>query len=205
MGSMPMHPRGEGAGDRRPSSPSLGMVVLESKLRPAPIRRGWVERRALRDQLVDAADRKIVLVSAPIGYGKTSLLAQWRRDPREARPFAWLTVDASDNEPLRFCTYLIEAIRQVEPRIGDNLGNLLIRRRVSLRGAVIPQLLDELAILPRRIVIVLDDFSQLTERLCHEAIDEFVENLPSTTKLVISTRSDPPLSSLQSIRQSDAS
>jgi LuxR family maltose regulon positive regulatory protein len=176
------------------------MVVLESKLRPAPIRRGWVERRALRDQLVDAADRKIVLVRAPIGYGKTSLLAQWRRDPREARPFAWLTVDASDNEPLRFCTYLIEAIRQVEPSIGENLGNLLMRRRVSLRGAVIPQLLDELAILPRRIVIVLDDFSQLTERVCLEAIDEFVENLPSTTQLVISTRSDPPLSSLQRIR-----
>jgi LuxR family maltose regulon positive regulatory protein len=111
-----------------------------------------------------------------------------------------LTVDASDNEPLRFCTYLIEAVRQVEPLIGDNLGNLLIRRGVSLRDTVIPQLLDELAILPRRIVIVLDDYSELTERACHEAIDELVENLPSTTQLVISTRSDPPLSSLQRIR-----
>jgi LuxR family transcriptional regulator, maltose regulon positive regulatory protein len=140
------------------------------------------------------------LVSAPIGYGKSNLLAQWRSDPREARPFAWVTVDASDNEPLRLWTYLIEAIRRVEPRVGGNLDNLLKHRGASLQEAVIPQLLDELAILPRRIVIVLDDFSQVTNRACHESIDEFVENLPSTTQLVISTRSDPPLSSLQRIR-----
>jgi LuxR family transcriptional regulator, maltose regulon positive regulatory protein len=200
MGSMPGHPREGGAGDRRPRNPAFGMVVLESKIRPAPIRRDWVVRRALTGQLVDAADRKVVLVSAPIGYGKSNLLAQWRSDPREARPFAWVTVDASDNEPSRLWTYLIEAIRRVEPRMGGNLDNLLKHRSASLQEAVIPQLLDELAILPRRIVIVLDDFSQVTNRACHESIDEFVENLPSTTQLVISTRSDPPLSSLQRIR-----
>ena len=200
MGSMPMHPRGEGAGVRRPSSPSLGMVVLESKLRPAPIRRDWVERRALHDQLVDAAGRKVILVSAPIGYGKTNLLDRWRSDPREARPFAWATLDASDNEPLRFWTYLIEAIRQVQPAFGSNLSNLLDRESESLRGAVIQQLLDELALLPRRIVIILDDFSQLTNPVCHESIDEFVDGLPSMTQLVISTRSDPPLPSLQRSR-----
>jgi LuxR family transcriptional regulator, maltose regulon positive regulatory protein len=200
MGSMPGHPREGGAGDRRPRNPAFGMVVLESKIRPAPIRRDWVVRRALTGQLVDAADRKVVLVSAPIGYGKSNLLTQWRSDPREARPFAWVTVDASDNEPLRLWTYLIEAIRRVEPRMGGNLDNLLKHRSASLQEAVIPQLLDELAILPRRIVIVLDDFSQVTNRACHESIDEFVENLPSTTQLVISTRSDPPLSSLQRIR-----
>jgi LuxR family transcriptional regulator, maltose regulon positive regulatory protein len=200
MGSMPGDPREGGAGDRRPSSPPLGIFVLESKLRPAPIRPDWIERRALNDQLVAAADRKVVLVSAPIGYGKTNLLAQWRSDPGEARPFAWVTIDASDNEPLRFWTYLIEAIRQIQPGIGENLGNLLKRESVSLRGTVIPQLLDELAILPRRIVIVLDDFSQLTNRACLESIDEFVESLPSTTQLVISTRSDPQPPSLQRTR-----
>jgi LuxR family maltose regulon positive regulatory protein len=200
MGSMPGHPRERGAGERHPSSSPLGIVVLETKFRPAPIRRDWVERRALHDRLVAAADRRVILVSAPIGYGKTNLLAQWRSDPREARPFAWLTVDASDNEPLRFWVYLIEAIRQVEPGIGGNLGKLLKRQNVSLREVVIPQLLDELTILPRQIVMVLDDFSQLTNRACHESIDEFVENLPSTIQLVISTRSDPPLSSLQRIR-----
>jgi LuxR family maltose regulon positive regulatory protein len=202
MGSMPGHPREGGAGDRRPRNPAFGMVVLESKIRPAPIRRDWVVRRALTDQLVDAAERKVVLVSAPIGYGKTNLLAQWRNDPREARPFAWVTVDASDNEPLRFWTYLIEAIRQVEPGIGGDLGRLLRRRDVSLREVVIPQLLGELAILPRRIVVVLDDFSQLTNRACHESIDGFVEYLPSTIQLVISTRTDPPLASLRRIRLS---
>jgi LuxR family transcriptional regulator, maltose regulon positive regulatory protein len=200
MGSMPGYPRGGGAGDLRPSNPSLGMIVLESKLRPAPIRRDWVERRALHEQLVDAAGRKVVLVSAPIGYGKTNLLDQWRSDPREARPFAWVTLDASDNEPLRFWTYLIEAIRQVQPAFGGNLSNLLERGSEFPRGAVMPQLIDELAILPRRIVIVLDDFSQLTSPACHESIDEFVDSLPSTTQLVISTRSDPPLPSLQRSR-----
>ena len=200
MGSMPGYRRERGAGDRHPTSPPLGIVVLETKLRPAPIRRDWVERRALHDRLVDAAARKVVLVSAPIGYGKTNLLAQWRSDPREARPFAWLTVDASDNEPVRLWTYLVEAIRQAEPGIGGSLGKLLKRQGLSLRDVVIPQLLDELTILPRRIVIVLDDFSQLTNRVCHESIDEFIENLPATTQLVISTRSDPPLSSLQRIR-----
>jgi len=200
MGSMPEYPRGGGAGDRRPSSPSLGMVVLESKLRPAPVRRDWVERRALHDQLVEAAGRKVVLLSAPIGYGKTNLLDQWRSDPREARPFAWVTLDASDNEPLRFWIYLIEAIRQVQPGTGVHLSILQERGSESLRAAVIPQLLEELALLPRRIVIVLDDFSQLTNPACHESIDEFIDGLPSTTQLVISTRSDPPLPSLQRSR-----
>jgi len=200
MGSMPMHARGVGAGDQRPSSPSLGMVVLESKLRPAPIRRNWVERQALHDRLVNAADRKVVLVGAPIGYGKTNLLDQWRSDPREARPFAWVTLDASDNEPLRFWTYLIEAIRQVQPAFGGNLSDLPERGSEFLRGAVVPLLIDELALLPRRIVIVLDDFSQLTNPACLESIDEFVDGLPSTTQLVISTRSDPPLPSLQRAR-----
>ena len=140
------------------------------------------------------------MVSAPIGYGKTNLLDQWRSDLREARPFAWVTLDASDNDPLRFWTYLIEAIRQVQPAFGGNLSNLLERGSESLRGVVIPQLLDELAILPRRIVIVLDDFSQLTNRACLEYIDEFIDGLPSTTQLVISTRSDPSLPSLQRAR-----
>ena len=201
MGSMPGHLHEERARDQRPSNSLFGIVVLESKMRPAPAHRDWVERRALNQKLSDAADRKVVLVNAPIGYGKSTLLSQWRSDPCEARPFAWVTVDASDNDPLRFWTYLIEAIRQVEPGMGGNLGGLLKHRGVSLREAVVPQLLDELAILPRRIVIVLDDFSQLTNRACHSSIDELVENLPSTTQLVISTRSDPPLSSLQHIRQ----
>ena len=194
---MPMHPQGGGAGDRRPSSPSLGMVVLESKLRAAPIRRDWVQRQVLHDRLVDAAGRKVVLVSAPIGYGKTNLLDRWSSDPREARPFAWVTLDASDNEPLRFWTYLVEAIRQVQRAFGGNLIDLLERGSESLLGAVVPQLIDELALLPRRIVIVLDDFSQLSNPACLESIDEFVDSLPSTTQLVISTRSDPALPSLQ--------
>ena len=202
MGSMPGYLHEWRAGDQRPGNSPFGIVVLESKIRPAPIPHGWVERRALSRQLSDAADRKLVLVSAPIGYGKSTLLSQWRNDPREARPFVWVTVDASDNEPLRLWTYLIEAIRQVEPGMGGKLDSLLKQRGVSLRKAVIPQLLDQLAILPRRIVIVLDDFSQLTSRACHSSIDELVENLPSTTQLVISTRSDPPLSSLQHIRES---
>lgn len=185
-----------------PSNPHLEIVVLETKLRPASIRRDWVERRALHDRLLNATDRRVVLVSAPIGYGKTILLDQWRSDPREARPFAWLTLDASDNEPFRFWTYLIEAIRQVAPDVGESLRKLLKRQDVSLREAVIPQLLDELAILPRRMVIVLDDFSHLTNRACLESIEEIIEYLPSTTQLVISTRTDPPLSSLNRIRLS---
>jgi LuxR family transcriptional regulator, maltose regulon positive regulatory protein len=200
MGSMRGHPREGGAVDRHPRNSPSGIVVLETKLRPAPNRRDWVERRALHDQLVDAADKKVVLISAPVGFGKTTVLAQWRTDPREARPFAWVTVDASDNEPLRLWTYLIEAIRQIEPGIGGNVTSLMNRQDVSLREVVIPRFLDELAILPRRIVIVLDDFFQLTNRECHESIAEIIEYLPSTAQVVISTRTDPPLSSLRRIR-----
>jgi LuxR family transcriptional regulator, maltose regulon positive regulatory protein len=200
MGSMRGSPLERGAGGQHSGHSPFGIVVLETKLRPAPNRRDWVERRAPLDQLVDAADKKVVLISAPVGFGKTTVLAQWRRDPREARPFAWVTVDAADNEPLRLWTYLIEAIRQAEPGIGGIVTSLLNRPDVPLREVVIPRFLDELAILPRRIVIVLDDFFQLTNRECHESIAEIIEYLPSTAQVVISTRSDPPLSSLRRIR-----
>jgi LuxR family transcriptional regulator, maltose regulon positive regulatory protein len=191
------------AGDRRPGHSPSGVVVLEKKLQPAPIRSDWVERRVLCDQLVDAADKRLVLVCAPIGYGKTILLTQWRADPREARPFAWVAIDTSDNELVRFWTYLIEAIRRVEPGFGSNVTQLLDRPDPPSPGTLVPQLLEELAVLPRRIVIVLDDFFQLTDRACHESIAEIVEHLPSTAQLVISTRTDPLLPPLDRIRLMD--
>src|SRR5687768_14641873 len=78
-----------------------GIFVVESKLRPPPIRTDLTPRESLVQELIQAADKKVILVDAPIGYGKTTLLMQWRVHTAEPRPFAWVTLDGGDNDLIR--------------------------------------------------------------------------------------------------------
>jgi LuxR family maltose regulon positive regulatory protein len=172
---------------------AVPFVPLATKLNPPAGARTRVPREALVDRLVEDTPRRLTLVSAPAGWGKTTLLAEWAADPREQRPFTWLALDRADNDPVRFWGYVIEALRALEPSLAATSLPALGVPGVDPVEVVLPPVLNELADLPRNVVLVLEDYHLIQARDVHAGLAFFVERLPPTVELAIATRLDPPL------------
>jgi LuxR family transcriptional regulator, maltose regulon positive regulatory protein len=174
----------------------LQKTVLKTKLRAPALRSEHVPRPRLLELLRANSDRKLTLISAPAGYGKTTLLTQWRQSEEGNLPFAWASLDEQDNDVVRLWRHLIEALRQVAPMEGfgaDALVGLSVVR-AKLVETVPSMLINELTELPHRVVLVLDDYHCIKDSNCHESVAFFIEHLPDTIHVVLSTRSYPPLS-----------
>jgi ATP/maltotriose-dependent transcriptional regulator MalT len=173
--------------------PDSGAIIAATKLHVPVPRRGLVPRDGLIDALTADSARKLTLVAAPPGFGKTTLLVEWNACEREERPFAWLSLDPADNDPVRFWGGVIQALRTVEPGVSAAALATLRARNVSLVEVVLPLLLNDLAALGRRLVLVLDDLHLVGEPRIHESLDFFVAQLPASLHLALATRADPPL------------
>ena len=172
-----------------------GPVLLRSKLRPPPVRAGLVPRARL-DATLEAGTRgRLCLVDAPAGSGKTTLLAQWCLADQASRSVAWVSLDESDDDPVRFWVYVIEAFRVVEPGIGEDPLALLQGSGSAdvLTQVVLPQLLNELATSGVELSLLLDDYHLISSSTCHDTLGFFVDHLPANVHVVLSTRVDPPL------------
>ncbi len=153
-------------------------------------------RRRLFDLLQNATDRKLSIISAPTGYGKTTLLAHWRQVEEAEVPFAWVSLDEQDNDPIRLWRHIMEALHRTLPDEEDFGTDVLVGMSAVGQGFVgttLPTLINELAELPYQVVVVLDDYQFVTEEDAHESVAFFVEHLPENVHLVISSRTDPPL------------
>jgi LuxR family transcriptional regulator, maltose regulon positive regulatory protein len=170
-------------------------LVLASKLRAPTPRSEQVIRPRLLEILGNTIDRKITLVSAPAGYGKTTLLAQWSHAVGDSLSFAWLTLDEQDNDPIKLWRHIVEALHLAAPE--EDVGaDVLVRVGVAGRSLIetsLPMLINVLAALDRRLILVLDDYQFVTNEECHESVAFFVEYLPENVHLVLASRSDPPL------------
>jgi LuxR family transcriptional regulator, maltose regulon positive regulatory protein len=156
------------------------------------VRKGLVRRDRLVAAILAAADARLTLIQAPAGSGKTTLLSEWQAASAEARPFAWLSLDSGDNDPVRFWEGVIEALRTVRPGIGERpLG--LLTGPTSLTEVVLPLLVNELAEAPGRVVLVLDDHHLVVNPTIHESLAFLLDHLPETVQLAIASRSEPPL------------
>jgi LuxR family transcriptional regulator, maltose regulon positive regulatory protein len=160
---------------------------------PAPTRATVVERRRLVDLLVRRGSHKLTLIDAPAGWGKTTLLAEWRDDPGEARPFAWVSLDRTDNDPVRFWTYVVTALQMVELGLGERALAALGRRGPDTSREVLAALINELAAGAPELVLALDDYHMIANDEIHAGVELLLERLPSQLHLAIATRSDPPL------------
>jgi LuxR family maltose regulon positive regulatory protein len=178
-------------------------VVAATKLEIPPHREGLVPRAALVSLLAGAEHTRLTMLSAPAGSGKTTLLQQWHLGAPASRPFAWLSLDASDDDPVRFWTCVIEALRMVAPGIGARAEGALHSPGASLEEVVVPLLINELRELPMRIVLVLDDLHAVGDEAIHRALVSFVERLPVTVHLAVATRTDPPWPVLPRMRARD--
>ncbi len=168
-------------------------ALLATKLhvpRPQP---GFVPRPRLVQALSQGLTRGRVLICAPAGFGKTSLLADWARSG--GRPVAWLGLDAGDNDPARFWRYVIAALDQAQPGIAERLGPLLGPPAPRSFEGLVTALINELAARPGRdeVLLVLDDYHLVDAGPVHESVAFLLENLPPVLLLVVSGRADPPL------------
>ena len=173
-----------------PAPPGTPLVL--TKVRP-PAPRDLVPRPALVERLAGGPPRRLTVVRAPAGFGKTTLLSAWASSPAEARPFAWLSLDASDSSPQRFWAYVGEALRAVDERVADAALPVIRAPGVDLREAALPVLLNELAAMGVDAVLVLDDYHLVTHHEVHASLAYFVEHLPPGVEVAIATRTAPPL------------
>jgi LuxR family maltose regulon positive regulatory protein len=167
-------------------------VLTATKLEAPRSRAGLVRRDRLVAQVLAAGDARLTLVQAPAGSGKTTLLSEWRAASAEERPFAWLSLDSGDNDPARFWEGVIEALRTVEPEIGEQPMRLL-EGPTSLTEVVLPSLINELVELNRRLVLVLDDYHLIVNPRIHQSLAFLLAHLPGSVQLAIASRSEPPL------------
>jgi LuxR family transcriptional regulator, maltose regulon positive regulatory protein len=168
-------------------------ALLATKLyvpRPQP---GFVPRPRLVQALSQGLARGRVLICAPAGFGKTSLLADWARGG--GRPVAWLGLDAGDNDPARFWRYVVAALDQAQPGIAEQLGPLLGPPASRSFEGLVTALINELAAQAGRdeVLLVLDDYHLVDAGPVHESVAFLLENLPPGLLLVVSGRADPPL------------
>ena len=137
-------------------------------------------------------------MSAPAGFGKTTLLSEWLHSRREATPplqTAWLSLDPGDNDPARFLAYVVAALQGLKPGLGEAALSAYRSPQPPPTEAVLAALINELANLPAdlRAVLVLDDYHLVEAQPVHDLLAFLVEHLPPNMHLVIATRSDPPL------------
>ena len=170
----------------------LGAPLLRTKL-VVPSSPRLVVRESLIDGLSEGLSRPLTLVYGPAGSGKTMLVAQWRASAREERPVAWLSLEADDNDPARFWTYVIEALRSVLPGIGEASVAMLRAPGVNLVEEALPALINELADVSEQFVVVLDDYHAIDDERIHEGMASLIEHLPATLRIVMTSRVEPPL------------
>ena len=166
--------------------------LLESKLRVPQPRPGQVVRDRLSDRLSGAGAAKLVLVSAPAGFGKTTALAQWLASSQATRSVAWLSLDPRDNDPVVFFQYLVAALRAAIPGLGVEVLALLESPHRSVES-VLSTALNELHAVPDGVVLVVDDTHLIDSREVWDGVVFLVEHLPPQVVVVLATRADPPV------------
>lgn len=165
--------------------------VLATKLYIPPPRPKAVFRTHLIERLNAGLHRKLTLISAPAGFGKTTLVSEWAVGC--GRPIAWLSLDAGDNDLTRFLTYLVVALQTIEPTAGEGVLRVLQSSQPPAAESILTSLLNEITAIPDNFLVVLDDFHVIDAIPVDQALAFLIERLPPQMHLVIATREDPQL------------
>ncbi|MHB1341155.1 MAG: LuxR C-terminal-related transcriptional regulator [Coriobacteriia bacterium] len=174
----------------------MSTPILDTKLYVLPPRSDAVLRPCLTKRLDEGLRSRLILLSAPAGFGKTTLVSEWaagctRLEP-EVRP-AWLSLDETDSDPARFLAYIVAALRTVTASIGEAALGMLQSPQPPQTESILTALLNEIATLPHDLVLVLDDYHVVDSALVDEAVAFLLERQPPQLHMVIATREDPRL------------
>ena len=176
---------------------SMKFPLIVTKLFRPPNRPETIRRPHLTARLDEGSWRQLTLISAPAGFGKTTLVSQWIAG--SGYPAAWLSLDADDNDLARFLIYLVSSLKTVPIPIGDSLLDILQSSQLPSAEYILTILLNEISAVPDHFFLVLDDFHAVDARTVHDALAFLLEHLPQQMHLVIATREDPsfPLARLR--------
>jgi LuxR family transcriptional regulator, maltose regulon positive regulatory protein len=169
----------------------MSTPILTTKLYIPPPRPNVVLRPRLTERLNEGLHRKLTLIAAPAGFGKTTLVSAWVGSC--GLPVAWLSLDNADNDPTRFLAYLVAALRFIAPAIGAGVLSMLQSPQPPPTEAMLTILLNEMSTLPNPFVLVLDDYHVIDAKPIDMALTFLLEHLPPHMHLVITTREDPQL------------
>ena len=173
--------------------------LLYTKLMIPPYRPDLVARPNMLKRLDEGLARKLILISAPAGFGKTTLLAEWISKFRNSKfefrnsQFAWFSLDEGDNDPARFLAYLIAALQSVDQGIGKTSLEALQTAQPLSIPSIATNLINDISTSQNQIVMVLDDYHLITSEQVHQSLAFLLENLSPNLHLVIAGRTDPPL------------
>lgn len=173
---------------------SAAHPLLETKLFAPKLRVSLVSRPRLIERLDRGVERKLTLISAPAGFGKTTLLSEWLSSGQAAhRPTSWLSLDERDNDPALFWSYFVAALQRIDKEIGeDSLSLLRGPRRPSIESAL-TTLINEINRSDQDFTLVLDDYHAIIAEPIHEAIAFLIDHLPPQMHITLVSREDPPL------------
>jgi LuxR family maltose regulon positive regulatory protein len=177
----------------------MKLSILQTKLNIPLLRPLIVQRKRLCKTLDQGLSQhyRLALVSALAGSGKTTLITHWLET--QSHPAAWVSLDAGDNDPIVFITYLIKSLQNVKPEIGDSILETLgvgmdnSNNIASWIESILHSLINDLVQIDYPFILILDDYHVIENQAVHAGITFLLDNLPSNAYIVISTRSDPPL------------
>jgi LuxR family transcriptional regulator, maltose regulon positive regulatory protein len=173
------------------AAPSSPLLSLKHAV-PSP-RREAVVRQRLHDLLRSARDTRLCVVVAPAGWGKTTALAQWAAEPEQRHRTAWVSLDGSDDEPVRFWSYVLTALARLDPAVAGRARAALSAPATEPVTVALPLLLDDLVGTSERYVLVLDDVHVLHDQRVWEGLEFLLTYLPPSLRLVLGARADPAL------------
>ena len=170
--------------------------LLSTKLAIPLLRASLVTRRRLLRQLDEGLQHKLTLISAPAGFGKTTLVSEWisLHDGQNNSPrVAWVSLDPNDNDPVRFWRYVLSASQTFDHEVSQSALTFLDHSQVPDFESLLTLFINRLASLSGKVFLVLDDYHVITAPQIHKTMAFFLDNLPPELHIVLLTRSDPPL------------
>ena len=169
----------------------MSSPILTTKLYIPPVRPELVSRPRLIERLNAGLHRKLTLVSAPAGFGKTTLVTEWLNSA--GRPCTWLSLDEEDNDPARFLTYLVAALQRVDPNIGQAAQAMLQAPQPPPPEPLLTSLINDIAATPQPFILVLDDYHLIHTLPIHQQLAFLLAHQPPSMHLGLVSREDPPL------------
>ena len=169
----------------------MATTLLQTKLYIPQPRSDLVSRSRLLERLNEALQHRLTLISAPAGFGKTTLVSEWLE--QIDRPAAWLSLDKDDNDPTRFLTYLVALFQQIRAGIGQTAQSLLYSSPSPPPETLITTLINDVTADPIEFILVLDDYHLIESQPIHQTLTFLLDHQPSEMHLLITSRADPPL------------
>ncbi len=173
---------------------SVSTPLLTTKLYLPPARPTLVPRPRLTGRISEELTRPLTLISAQAGFGKTTLMSEWRASEFGRNfPLAWLSLDDEDNDPTRFLTYLVAALQTLKPGFGETALALLQSPQPLPSQTILTSLINDLGEFEEPFALVFDDYHVIATQPIHETLGFLLDHLPPLMRLIILTRADPPL------------